>query len=95
MRRFKAFLRSRFRTILFYFVFRVHPIKKAQFSYHHMDYYNPMSSSFSSACYLLTQLNRPLVYHWRGQGITCLVYSDDGLIVSLEVDQHSVGLITY
>ncbi len=33
----------------------------------------------SSACYVFTKLLRPLVAKWRGVGIRCLVYLDDGI----------------
>ena len=33
----------------------------------------------ASACYAFTKLMRPLVKKWRGQGIRCVVYLDDGI----------------
>ena len=36
----------------------------------------------STACYVFTKLLRPLVKLWRGSGIRCVVYIDDGLIMA-------------
>ena len=36
----------------------------------------------STACYVFTKLMRPLVRLWGGAGIRCVVYIDDGLIMS-------------
>ena len=36
----------------------------------------------STACYVFTKLMRPLVKLWWGWGIRCVVYIDDGLIMS-------------
>ena len=33
----------------------------------------------SSAPYIFTKLVRSLVKHWRAQGISCIVYLDDGI----------------
>ena len=33
----------------------------------------------SSACYAFTKIVRPLVKHWRSQGICSIVYLDDGI----------------
>ena len=37
----------------------------------------------STACYLFTKIMRPLVKKWRGSGIRCVVYLDDGIFGSL------------
>ena len=34
----------------------------------------------ATACYLFTKLMRPLVKHWRGQGLRAIMYLDDGII---------------
>ena len=33
----------------------------------------------ASACYVFTKLMRPLIRHWRGQGIRVVLYLDDGI----------------
>ena len=33
----------------------------------------------STACYLFTKVMRPLTKHWRGKGIKCVIYIDDGI----------------
>ena len=34
----------------------------------------------ATACYLFTKLLRPLVRHWRAQGLRAVVYLDDGIV---------------
>ena len=34
----------------------------------------------STACYAFTKLLRPLVKHWRAQGLRALLYLDDGIV---------------
>ena len=34
----------------------------------------------ATACYLFTKLLRPLVWHWRAQGLQAVVYLDDGMV---------------
>ena len=34
------------------------------------------------ACYVFAKIMRPLVKHWRHQGIRVIVYLDDGLMAS-------------
>ena len=34
----------------------------------------------STACYVFTKLLRPLVKHWRTQGIKTIIYIDDGIV---------------
>ena len=36
----------------------------------------------ASACYVFTKLLRPLVKRWRGMGLRCIVYIDDGICAS-------------
>lgn len=48
----------------------------------------------SSACYLFTKLTRPLVYHWRAQGISSFMYIDDGLIISPNLDSALRNSVT-
>ena len=36
----------------------------------------------ATACFVFTKLMRPLVRHWRQQGIRIIVYLDDGLLIS-------------
>ena len=33
----------------------------------------------ATACYVFTKVLRPLVRYWRGQGIKCVLYLDDGI----------------
>ena len=41
----------------------------------------------STACYVFTKLLRPLVKLWRGNGIRCVLYIDDGLVMSKGTDK--------
>ena len=34
----------------------------------------------ATACYIFTKLMRPLVKHWRGNGLRAVVYLDDGIV---------------
>ena len=58
------------------------------FSWTHKDtilrYYKftVLPFGLNSASYIFTKLTRPLVYHWRSQGILSFIYIDDGLIIS-------------
>ena len=36
----------------------------------------------TTAPYLFTKLLRPLVKHWRGQGIRVIIYLDDGIVAA-------------
>jgi len=36
----------------------------------------------SSACYAFTKLLRPLVRHWRAQGLRAVLYLDDGIVAA-------------
>ena len=47
-------------------------------------YYMFIVSPFrlSTACYVFTKLMRPLVSLWRGRGIRCVLYIDDGIIMA-------------
>ena len=36
----------------------------------------------ATACYVFTKLIRPLVKHWRGQGLRAVVYLDDGIVAA-------------
>ena len=55
-----------------------------QFEHGPMRYFEfcVLPFGLSSACCLFTRLTRPLVYHWRAQGICSSMCIDDGLIVS-------------
>ena len=60
----------------------------------------------AAACYAFTKLMRPLIRHWRGQGIRAIVYIDDGIIaikwearaqqvsIMIQSDLEKAGLIT-
>ena len=41
--------------------------------------FNVLPFGLGSACYAFTKLMRPLVKKWRGEGIRCVVYLDDGI----------------
>ena len=34
----------------------------------------------ATACYAFTKLLRPLIKHWRGQGLRAIIYLDDGIV---------------
>ena len=34
----------------------------------------------ATACYIFTKLLRPLIKHWRGQGLRAIIYLDDGIV---------------
>ena len=36
----------------------------------------------ATACYIFTKLMRPLVKHWRGNGLLAVVYLDDGIVAA-------------
>lgn len=40
----------------------------------------------STACYLFTKLQRPLVRYWHSQGIKAVVYVDDGIVSALSFE---------
>ena len=49
----------------------------------------------STACYVFTKLLRPLVKRWRSQGRRVVVYIDDGICASVNVQEprkHSAGI---
>lgn len=60
----------------------------------------------ATACYAFTKLMRPLIKHWRGQGIRAIVYIDDGIVAvegevkaqhvskMVQRDLEKAGLIT-
>lgn len=50
----------------------------------------------SSACYAFTKIMRPLVKRWRGFGIRCAVYIDDGIMGDLNFTkcEENISLIT-
>ena len=45
-----------------------------------------LSFGLATACYVFTKVMRPLVKNWRQQGIRVIVYLDDGLVASEEID---------
>ena len=53
---------------------------------HHtsVEYYNfcVLPFGLATACYVFTKIMRPLVKHWRQQGIRVIVYLDDELMAS-------------
>ena len=34
----------------------------------------------ATACYVFTKLLRPLIKHWRSQGLRAIIYLDDGMV---------------
>ena len=48
------------------------------------DYYIFMVLPFglSTACYVFTKMLRPLIRLWRGKGIRCVLYIDDGIVMA-------------
>ena len=34
----------------------------------------------ATACYVFTKLLRPLIKHWRGEGLRAIIYLDDGIV---------------
>jgi len=49
----------------------------------------------ASACYVFTKLLRPLIKHWRGQGLRAILYLDNGIVAvsgknAAEVASHRV-----
>ena len=53
------------------------------FEWNHKYYvFTVLPFGLSTACYVFTKLMRPLIRLWRGNGIRCVVYIDDGLIMS-------------
>ena len=52
------------------------------FEWEHKHYvFTVLPFGLSTACYVFTKLMRPLVRLWRGAGIRCVVYIDDGLVM--------------
>ena len=51
-------------------------------SLHNPQYYmfTVLPFGLATACYAFTKLLRPLVRHWRKQGLRALVYMDDGIV---------------
>ena len=47
----------------------------------------------ATACYTFSKLMRPLIRHWRGQGIRVIIYIDDG-IVAVEGEEKAKLLST-
>ena len=57
-------------------------------------------------CYVFTKLIRPLIWHWRSQGIWAIVYIDDGIVAVegeeqaqqvskiVQVDLEKAGFVT-
>ena len=48
------------------------------------DYYifTVLPFGLSTACYVFTKMLRPLIRHWRGKGIGCVLYIDDGIAMA-------------
>ena len=58
------------------------------FEWHHKFYvFTVLPFGLSTACYVFTKLLRPLVKLWRGNGIRCVLYIDDGLVMSKGADR--------
>ena len=45
----------------------------------------------ASACYVFTKLLRPLIKHWRGQGLRAILYLDDGIVAVSGKDAAGVA----
>ena len=60
------------------------------FEWDHKYYlFTVLPFGLSTACYVFTKLMRPLVKLWRGRGIRCVVYIDDGLIAATGIERAS------
>ena len=53
------------------------------FAWSHKYYvFTVLPFGLATACYVFTKLMRPLVRLWRSKGIKCVVYLDDGIIIT-------------